>query len=124
MSKSPDTYQAVLGTLNLPLQFSYKPLTVPKRSTKVRTFGGVRIHSPPSADSQIDGDAVIPFTIEGCTRTQITAITVLFNLSAISLTTLIFSGYWGDTANVKFTKLDPPTVRGQVWSISGELQVV
>jgi hypothetical protein len=112
--------QAILGSLTLPVQFSYQPYVPSKRNSITPTAGAVIVQSAP--DQIIHGDGVLPFTIEAMYPTEWNS---LYGLYDTALPTLYsFKGYWGEVLDVYFTTLDQPSVRSRLFDVSGQLQVI
>lgn len=112
--------RASLNSQELPPQFSYKPYINKKRNSVSATAGAVITQY---ADPQlVHGDGSIAWTIELAKPTEFQTLYNLYDTTAPTL--YVFSGYWGDSYEVFFTVFDPPTVRGRIWSLSGQLQVI
>ncbi len=111
---------ATLAGSGLPPQFSYTPYVPRKRVTVTATALSVVTQA---ADPQIvHGDGTIAWQCQACFVSEWNTIWALYNVSAIALQT--FLGYWGESLEVYFSTLDPPRVRGRLWSLSGQFQVV
>ena len=114
--------RATFGSYSFPIQFSYKPVASTKRFTVVKTFGATRVHAPPTADNMVEGDNVIEFSIEGATLSEWQALLSQFTSNVMTEKT--FTGYWGDSWTVIFATLDKSQVRGNLFNITGSLQIV
>lgn len=111
---------ASLNAVNLPPTFSYSPYIPQKRNSVTKTFGAVITQY---ADSQIViGDGTLSWTIEACYPAEFKILWDLYNTATPTL--YAFSGYWTDVLGVYFSHLDPPKVRGRLFSVSGMFQVV
>lgn len=111
---------ATLNGTSLPPQFSYKPYIPKKRNSITPTAGAVITQY---ANSQIvHGADSLPWTIDLAKPTEFQTLWDLYNTSTPQLYT--FVGYWGETLEVYFTVFDPPSVRGRIWALSGQFQVI
>jgi hypothetical protein len=112
-------FTAMLGGLNLPTQFSYKPYIARKRVTVTATAKAVVTQS--SNPVIVHGDGSIPWNIEGAYPNECQSLYDLYNESTLTL--LEFYGYWGERFHVYFTVFDAPTIRGRIANLSGQIQV-
>lgn len=111
---------ATLNGSNLPPQFSYKPYIPEKRMTTVKTANAVILQA---ANPQIvHGEQFLSWECPTCTPTEFKSLWDLFNTTSPTIYT--FVGYWGESLEVYFTKLDPPKVKGRIFDLSGEFQVM
>ncbi len=111
---------AVLEGLSLPKQFSYGPYIPRKRVSTTATINDVVVQA---ADPHIvHGDVILQWSCQSCFAAEVQAIYDLYNNT--SLVALTFLGYWGENYEVYFRTFDPPRVRGRLWDLSGQLQVV
>jgi hypothetical protein len=111
---------AKLNTVDLPPQFSYKPYIPKKRNTITPTASAVVTqHASPQI---VHGDGTISWTIEACYPTEFQALWELYNTDTPE--EYSFEGYWGEVLQVYFTSLDEPEVRGSLFKVSGQFQVL
>lgn len=112
---------ATLNGDNLPEQFSYRPYVPRKRNSVTPTAGAVIVQYA-EPDQIVHGDGTIPWTIEAAKPTEFQDLYDLYDTVAPVLYT--FTGYWGESLGVYFTSLDQPIVRGRLFSVSGQFQVI
>ena len=112
---------ATLDGEDLPPQFSYQPYIPVKRVTKVATANAVVVQTAEPTQI-VHGDSTIPWSIEGAYPTEFQTLFTLYNTDSPTLYN--FVGYWGETLEVTFDVLDPPAVRGRLFSLSGQFGVV
>ncbi len=110
---------------SLPIQFSYKP-PVPRIRHKIHKTadGGFTIHHAGNVGTGIGGDAVIAWSIPDADRADWYAMLSLYNSATHLETERAFTGYWGESMSVLCWEMDEPTVRGQLWQLSGKFLVV
>lgn len=111
-------YIAQLENDDLPVQFSYKPYTPIRRTalhqgvnSVIRQVGDI-----------VPSDVIIAWECRACCADEYEFFLDLMNDDDDP--TFTFEGYWGEILEVKFHTLDPPSVRGALFDISGSFQVV
>lgn len=109
---------ATLNGSDLPLSFSYQPYVPRKRTAILKTTGGVVTQT--LQPEFIHGEDVFNWSIAAATPAEWKILYDLYKTSG----TMVFTGYWGENLTVEFWTLDPPTVRGTVFSLSGSFRVV
>ena len=112
---------AKIDSVNMPGQFSYRPVAKAKRHSVVQTFGGIRVQAPPDADLLIAGDNQIEFSIESMNQAQWHVIRSQY--TSLLMSTILFEGYWGDVWNVVWIRLDRAEVGRRLFNIAGVLQI-
>lgn len=113
--------QCKLGGTNLPLHFRYEPATPQTRFVAYKTGGGgltIQGKAPTA------GDAVIKWTMEGCTKAEWLTMLGFYSDANRMTTTYTFTGYWGDSYTVLALNMDPPKVGATLFDLSGEFQIV
>lgn len=110
---------ATLNSSNLPKQFSYKLPVSPRRQNLLQTYNYVVLQYSPY---MVESDGMISWEIPNACASEYAAMYALFNVG--SNPTYTFTGYWGDSYQVKFYSLDEPEVRSRMFSISGSFLVV
>jgi len=116
----PMRMAAKLGSLTLPQHFSYKPYVPRKRISTTATATAVVVQA--ASPVIVHGDSILAWTMPGSYPSEFQA---LWNIYKASTNTLLtFEGYWGETLSVYFTTLDAPTVRGRLFDLSGQFQVI
>lgn len=108
---------ATLNGINLPEQFSYTPLTIPKRASRIATFGAV-VHQFAAPHHQIIGSQDIPWKCEFCTTCEVKVFSDLFDLDNPNFI-YIFTGYWGEQYEVLFLEFEKTMSGGRLFSLSG-----
>ena len=104
----------------LPEQFSYEPYTATKRRSIIQTVNGVVIQT--SNPEFVAGDDVISFSIEAAYPTEYKSLQDLYFTATSTL--YEFQGYWGDKYKVHFSVLEPPTVQGRLFDLSGQFRIM
>jgi hypothetical protein len=116
----PSILIATLDGENLPVQFSYQIYVPEKRRSTTRTANAVVVQS--TDPEIIHGEGSIPFTIDGAYPPEFG---MLYDLYVEDPSPLMrFVGYWGDSYDVFFDRLDQPKVRSKLFTISGQFQVM
>lgn len=110
----------LVGVLNLPAGFSYRPYVPRKRASTIATANAVVVQS--SSPQIVHGDGTLAWRIPGCYPTEYQDLYDLYNTDAPVLYT--FTGYWGENLDVYFASLDAPPVRGRIFDVSGMFQVM
>lgn len=111
---------AHLDLERLPIQFSYAPYVQDKRITTQRTANGsVTQRSGPS--EIVHGDGTIEWRCTGCTPHDFRFFNDLYNQND-SLKQ--FDGYWGERYLIRFISFEKPQVRGRLFELAGQFQVV
>jgi len=114
---------AVVATLNgsnLPDQFRYKPFIQRKRQSTNPTANAVVIqYSNPQI---VHGDGSLVWSCESCYPTEFQSFWNLYSTTTPAL--YVFTGYWGETYEVYFNVFDAPSVRGRLFDLSGQFQVI
>lgn len=113
---------ATLGELTLPVQFSYTPYVPQKRNTVTPTAGAVVVQAPGGSGQIVHGEGDLPWRIEAMYPAEFSALYALYNTPTLTL--YEFHGYWGEVYEVYFTVLDKPKVRGRLFEVSGQFQVM
>jgi len=111
---------ATLNAISLPEHFSYRPYMPRKRTSVVATAGAVVTQA--SSPVIVHGDGTLAWTIKSAFASEFQAVYNQFNTASNDL--LTFEGYWGETLEVYFNVMDDPQVRGRLFDLSGQFQVV
>lgn len=110
----------LLDALTLPPQFSYRPYVPRKRKSVTATAKAVVTQS--SNPVIVHGDGTLAWTIEAVFVNEYQVLYEVYMESA-GLTLMTFKGYWGEEFEVYWDIFDPPSVRGRLFSLSGQFQV-
>lgn len=116
----PSITIASLNNVDLPVQFSYRPYVPAKRNTTVGTAGAVIVQAP--TNQIIHGDGALAWTCKACTPAEFKTLFDLYNTGSPTL--YQFDGYWGESLEVLFTSFDAPSVKGRLFDLSGQFQVI
>lgn len=111
---------ATLAGGALPAHFSYSPYVGRKRISITPTAKAVVTQA--ASPVIVHGDGALPWTIDAAYPAEFQALYDLYNTSTNDL--LVFEGYWGETLSVYFSVFDQPQVRGRLFNLSGQFQVV
>jgi hypothetical protein len=112
---------ATLDSLTLPSHFSYRPYVPRKRNSITPTANSV-VTQAASPTQIVHGDNTISWNCDSCKPSEFKDLYDLYNTA--TLVTYTFVGYWGDQYEVYFNELDPPQVRGRLFNLSGQFQVI
>jgi len=114
---------AYIGIIALPQQFSYRPASPVKRFKNIETAGGTVLHAAPAVR---DGDILIPWSIKAGSKAdynQMLGYYTDYDINGLPRERP-FSGYWGDSYQVRFLTMDNPTVYGGgLFDMSGSFHV-
>ena len=111
---------AKLNGSDLPDHFSYKLYIQRKRQTTIPTANAVVIQA--SNPQIVHGDGVIVWTCAASYPTEFQTFYTLYDVANPTLYT--FQGYWGESYEVYFNVFDSPVVRGRLFDLSGQFQVI
>ena len=106
---------------DLPLGFRYKPYVPKKRISSTATANAV-ITQGAAPDVIVHGADVFTWSIKGAFPTEYQYFLGKYDTTNIALVN--FVGYWGETLEIFFARLDPPTVKGGLFDFQGAFQVV
>jgi len=111
--------RAVLGSLTLPPQFSYRPYVPRKRNSTTATANAVVVQA--STPQIVHGAGGLAWRCAAMFPDEFQALYDLYDTSGLVLYT--FTGYWNEVLEVYFPRLDEPEVRGKLFNAGGMFQV-
>jgi hypothetical protein len=112
---------ATLDGADLPPQFSYKPYIPTKRVSVTPTANSV-VTQLAAPNQIVHGGEYLSWEIDACFPSEFQALHSQYSTSTGVV--YEFVGYWGETLQVLFAKLDPPVVKGRLFKVSGTFQVL